>query len=90
MLYMVQHPRRVVFLASAIALDGGDGVNVTEVNLMGCGVEQTTGWCLSRNLVELRSLPSLRHLTLPASCAQREVHAEEVDGLKKKNLQPRP
>ena len=49
--------------------------SVTEVNLLYCveGVSST--------LAELRSLPSLHTLWLPASCAERAVDAEVVYGL---------
>jgi hypothetical protein len=49
--------------------------SVTEVNLLDC-------WeSASAVLAELRSMPSLRTLTLPASCAERAVDAEAVCGL---------
>ena len=36
---------------------------------------------LSSNLAELRSLPSLRTLLLPATCAEREADTEALYGL---------
>jgi hypothetical protein len=49
--------------------------SVTEVYLVDCGESA------SAVLAELRSMPSLRTLTLPASCAERAVDAEAVYGL---------
>jgi hypothetical protein len=49
--------------------------SVTMVNLLHCGESA------SAVLAELRSMPSLRTLTLPASCAERAVDAEAVCGL---------
>jgi hypothetical protein len=49
--------------------------SVTAVDLTGC----EGGVC--GPLAELRSMPSLRSLTLPASCAERAVDAEAVYGL---------
>jgi len=51
--------------------------SVTWVSLLGC--EEVAD--ISSNLVELRSLPSLHTLTLPASCAERAADAEAVYGL---------
>jgi len=48
--------------------------SVTWVSLLGC--EEVAD--ISSNLVELRSLPSLHTLTLPASCAERAADAEAV------------
>jgi hypothetical protein len=50
--------------------------SVTTVNLWRCEEKDS-----SSNLVELRSLPSLRTLGLPASCTERAVDAEAVYGL---------
>jgi hypothetical protein len=50
--------------------------SVVEVDLSGCEEEDASGV-----LAELRSLPSLRSLELPASCAERAVDAEAVCGL---------
>jgi hypothetical protein len=50
--------------------------SVLEVDLTGCEEEDA-----SRVLAGLRSLPSLRSLKLPASCAERAVDAEAVCGL---------
>jgi hypothetical protein len=49
--------------------------SVTEVILLDCG-ESASGV-----LAELRSMPSLHNLRLPASCAERAVDAEAVYGL---------
>jgi hypothetical protein len=49
--------------------------SVTWVNLLHCGESA------SAVLAELRSMPSLRTLWLPASCAERAVEAEAVYGL---------
>jgi hypothetical protein len=49
--------------------------SVTVVNLLHCGESA------SAVLAELRSVPSLRTLYLPASCAERAVDAEAVYGL---------
>jgi hypothetical protein len=49
--------------------------SVTVVNLTRCG-ESASGV-----LAELRSMPSLRKLGLPASCAERAVDAQAVCGL---------
>jgi hypothetical protein len=49
--------------------------SVTVVNLLDCAESA------SAVLAELRSMPSLRTLTLPASCAERAVDAEAVYGL---------
>ena len=51
--------------------------SVTRVNLRHCEEEKD----VSSNLVELRSLPSLRAIELPASCAEREADAEALYGL---------
>ena len=51
--------------------------SVTTVNLLNC--EEVAD--ISSNLVELRSLPSLHTLTLPASCAERAADTEAVYGL---------
>jgi hypothetical protein len=50
--------------------------SVTEVDLTRCEEED-----VSSVLAELGSMPSLRSLTLPASCAERAVDAEAVYGL---------
>jgi hypothetical protein len=50
--------------------------SVTEVNLEGCAVKDA-----SAVLAELGSMPSLRSLSLPASCAERAVDAEAVCGI---------
>jgi hypothetical protein len=50
--------------------------SVTEVNLQVCEEQD-----ISRNLVELRSMPSLRTLVLPASCTGRAADSEAVYGL---------
>jgi hypothetical protein len=50
--------------------------SVTEVNLTGCEEED-----VSSVLAELGSMPCLRSLYLPASCAERAVDAEAVCGL---------
>jgi hypothetical protein len=50
--------------------------SVTEVDLTRCEEED-----VSSVLAELESMPSLRSLTLPASCAERAVDAEAVCGL---------
>jgi hypothetical protein len=50
--------------------------SVTTVDLRGCDARD-----VSSNLVELRSLPSLRTLELPASCTERAEDAEAVYGL---------
>jgi hypothetical protein len=49
---------------------------VKEVDLTGCEDEDVSGV-----LAELGSMPSLRSLLLPASCAERAVDAEAVCGL---------
>jgi hypothetical protein len=51
--------------------------SVTTVGLLDC--EEVAG--ISSNLTELRSLPSLHTLILPASCTERAVDAEAVYGL---------
>jgi F-box/leucine-rich repeat protein 14 len=51
--------------------------SVTTVDLRGCEKNED----ISSTLVELRSLPSLRTLELPASCTERAVDAEAVYGL---------
>jgi len=51
--------------------------SVTTMNLLDC--EEVAD--ISSNLAELRSLPSLHTLTLPASCAERAADAEAVYGL---------
>jgi F-box/leucine-rich repeat protein 14 len=48
----------------------------TEVNLRNCEEQD-----ICMNLVELRSMPSLRTLKLPASCTERAADAEAVYGL---------
>jgi hypothetical protein len=50
--------------------------SVTTVDLRGC-VERD----ISITLVELRRMPSLRTLVLPASCTERAADAEAVYGL---------
>jgi hypothetical protein len=50
--------------------------SVTEVDLTGCAEEEGSGV-----LAELGSMPCLRSLVLPASCAERAVDAEAVCGL---------
>jgi hypothetical protein len=50
--------------------------SVTEVDLTRCEEED-----VSSVLAELGSMPSLRSLTLPASCAERAVDAEALCGL---------
>jgi len=51
--------------------------SVAWVNLLGC--EEVAD--ISSNLTELRSMPSLHTLTLPASCTEREVDAGALYGL---------
>jgi F-box/leucine-rich repeat protein 14 len=67
------HPRR-----SLAVMQGKLGwyQSVVEVDLSECEEEDASGV-----LAELRSLPSLRSLKLPASCAERAVDAEAVCGL---------
>jgi hypothetical protein len=50
--------------------------SVVEVNLTGCEEEDVSGV-----LAELQSMPLLRSLSLPSSCAQRAVDAEALCGL---------
>jgi hypothetical protein len=49
--------------------------SVTVVNILNCGESA------SAVLAELRSMPSLRNLLLPATCAERAVDVEVVCGL---------
>ena len=69
---------RLVPRGSASVMNGKLGwyQSVTEVDLWYCEEEDVSGV-----LAELRSMPSLRWLKLPASCAERAVDAEAVCGL---------
>jgi hypothetical protein len=65
-------------VGSAVVMKGKLGwyQSVKEVDLTGCEDEDVSGV-----LAELGSMPSLRSLLLPASCAERAVDAEAVCGL---------
>jgi hypothetical protein len=70
-------PRLAPFGSAAVMVGKlGWYQSVTEVDLTGCEEED-----VSSVLAELESMPSLRSLTLPASCAERAVDAEAVCGL---------
>jgi hypothetical protein len=82
-LHLGQHRRRAASSTAATGLGGGDEGQaglVPErggVNLTRCEEEED----VSGVLAELGSMPSLRSLELPSSCAQRAVDAEAVCGL---------